>query len=75
MAFLFRKYLPQEPDDVSQNGDGNVEPEEPEVRHELEFTLFPPSPKAQIVLIAAGIILFNLILFATFIVALFLFRD
>jgi hypothetical protein len=60
MAFLFRKYQPEK-SDISQ--DESV-PVEPEVRHDLEFKLFPPSPKAQIYLIVAAVMLLNLILLA-----------
>lgn len=64
MGFLFRKYTRDLSDeDVSRNDPETVEPEE---KPQLEFTLFPPSPKAQIVLIAVGFFLFNIALTGIF---------
>lgn len=69
MAFLFRKYSRDVPeDDISQE---DTEPVPTEEIPELEFTLFPPSPKAQIILIAAGFFLFNILLIAIFAILMF----
>lgn len=69
MAFLFRKYTRDLPeDDISQD---EADPVPTEEIPELEFTLFPPSPKAQIILIATGFFLFNILLIATFAILMF----
>jgi hypothetical protein len=68
MAFLFRKYTQVEDADVSQPDDREVETEEQPTGPPSELTFFPPSPKAQIMLIAAGVILFNAILIATVVI-------
>jgi len=63
VSFLFRKYLKNAPDDeMSQAEASEVSSEEPRDVPPLEITLWPPSPKVQIILIAVAIGLFNLIL-------------
>lgn len=71
MAFLFRKYLKDEDgNEISQKSPVEVSPEETVPVQPLEFKLWPPSPKAQIMLIAAVIILINVILFGIWAVVL-----
>jgi hypothetical protein len=72
MSFLFRKYLQSdETRDDSQAGPDDVDSEEEPPVAPLEFRLWPPSPKAQIILIAVAIGLFNLILIAIWAIALY----
>jgi hypothetical protein len=76
MAFLFRKYTEDlDPPDVSQSGEHEVESEEQPPVQPLELKFFPPSPKAQIILIAAGVILINVILVAVLAIVLFMSRS
>jgi hypothetical protein len=71
MSFLFRKYLKDEHgNDISQSSPGEVSPEETPPVQPLEFRLWPPSPKAQIILIAVALILFNIILFGIWAIVL-----
>ena len=72
MSFLFRKYLQtDETRDDAQSGPSEVETDEEPPVAPLEFRLWPPSPKAQIILIAVAIGLFNLILIAVWALALY----
>lgn len=72
MSFLFRKHLQSdETRDDSQAGPDDVDSEEEPPVAPLEFRLWPPSPKAQIILIAVAIGLFNLILIAIWAIALY----
>jgi hypothetical protein len=76
VAFLFRKYT-EGPDagDVSQADATEVESEEKPVLTPPEFRLFPPSPKAQIILIGVGFFLLNAILIAIWAIALYMNRS
>jgi hypothetical protein len=76
VAFLFRKYT-ERPDaeDVSQPDGLEVESEEKPRVPPPEFRLFPPSPKAQIILIGVGFFLLNAVLIAIWAIALFMNRS
>ena len=71
MGFLFRKYTEGLPDEeVSQAESLSVESEEttfppPEIKW------FPPSSKAQLILIAAGFVLLNVIIIGVLAIALY----
>ena len=73
MGFLFRKYAQQtSDDDVSQDPSTSVESEEQPSFPPPEIRWFPPSHKAQLILIAAGFVILNVVLIAALAIALYL---
>jgi hypothetical protein len=73
VGFLFRKYTQDLPgDDVSQDDEATVESEERPETASPEVRWFPPSPKAQLILIAAGFVILNIALMAVLAIALYL---
>jgi hypothetical protein len=73
VGFLFRKYAQQAPDeDVSQEAAPSVESEEEPSFPPPELRWFPPSHKAQLILIAAGFVVVNVVLMAALAIALYL---
>ena len=71
MSFLYRKYMKDENGGpVSQSPAQDVVQEETQPVPPLEFKLWPPSPKAQIILIAVAFFVFNLILIGIWAVVL-----
>jgi hypothetical protein len=73
VGFLFRKYAQQPPDDdVSQDPSLSVESEEEPAFPPPELRWFPPSHKAQLILIAAGFVILNVVLMAVLAIALYL---
>jgi hypothetical protein len=76
VSFLFRKYAERaDTGDVSQAEQVEVESEERPNFPPPEFRLFPPSPKAQIILIGVGFFLLNLILIAIVAIAFYVSRT